>query len=449
MEEIFNNGITPKKYTGFIMPSIVMTVVLGLYYAIDTLLVAAYTGDQALATLSLTYPVSGMMWGISVMLAAGSSAIVAMKMGMGRDREANEKFTLICIVSVVLSLLLIILAMIFMDQIIVFLGATRSLEDLCGRYLRIAVWGCPGAFLGVIFEYYIRVDGRPGFTLFLYLVSGGAHIAAAWILMGVFGWGIEAAAVGSVVGLSLTAIIGLIYFIVFDTKLKFVRPQLDWNYILHTVTNGSSEFVTEASDGIATYFFNILMMRLAGPDGVAALSVAFSIHYFVLSIHIGYITGLAPLISYYYGAQKFDKVDTFLRYSRNYMIASAAIITAVFFFGAPYIVQLFESPGSSVYEMSVTGMRLLAPSFLFSGLTIFGSGFFTAYGNGVISALISLSRGLIALIAFVYLLTAFWGTAGLWLSTFAAEAVTAAMTALLIYKYRDRYKYSFTKTRSR
>ncbi|MFA6809425.1 MAG: MATE family efflux transporter, partial [Eubacteriales bacterium] len=255
MEALFDKGLNPKKFTGFILPSIVMMVVLSLYYTIDAILVARYVGNAALATLSIAYPVMGIIWGLSVMLAAGSSAIVAMKLGMKKYKEANQKFTQIIIVAIVLSIVIITLTLIFLDSIASFLGASGDLAPMCSSYLKILVCCAPAAFAGMVFEYYIRVDGRPGFTLFLYLISGAVHIFIAWLLMARFNWGIEGAALGTVIGMWMSAIIGFIYFISGKSKLKFAKGKPDWRYLGHAMVNGSSELVSEASDGIMTFFF--------------------------------------------------------------------------------------------------------------------------------------------------------------------------------------------------
>lgn len=442
MEDIFKNEISARKFTGFIMPSIIMMVILSLYYTIDAMLVSNYAGGNALATLSIAYPAIGIIWGVSVMLASGSSAFVAMNLGMGKKKEADRKFTEVTIASLILSAVMIIIYYVLRDQIVVFLGATGALKPLCSQYLNILVWCIPAAFTGVVFEYYVRVDGHPTFTLFLYLFSGGAHIAIAWILMGRFGWGIEGAALGTVIGMWLSAVIGFIYFLTSKSNLKFTRPKLDMYFIGHSMVNGSGELVSEASDGIMTFFFNMIMLRLAGPDGVASLSVVLSIHYCLISIHIGYILGVVPLISYYYGAKNYKIVNIFIRYSRNFIIVTAFALTALCWLGAPVIVSVFDDPGSAVYEMSVHGMRVLSPVFLLVGFTIFASGFFTSYGNGKLSALISLSRTLVAVIGFAFLLSAFMGVNGLWLSPFAAEAVTAVMAVFIFRKYKSKYHYN-------
>ncbi|MFR9144811.1 MAG: MATE family efflux transporter, partial [Lentihominibacter sp.] len=194
MEAIFSDKVTPKRFIHFVWPSVLMMVIIGLYYNMDSIFVVNLVGEDALAGLSIAYPVQGLMWGFAVMLAAGSSAIVAIKMGEGDQQGANEKYTLICIVSIISGILFSVICIIFMDPIVNFLGATDELGEYCRDYLQILVWGFPAAFLGQLFEYFIRVDGKPAFTLFLYLSGGVVHLILDYIFMGPMDMGIKGTA---------------------------------------------------------------------------------------------------------------------------------------------------------------------------------------------------------------------------------------------------------------
>ncbi len=442
MEHLFDNGVSLRKFVGFVTPSVVMLVVIGLYYTVDSIFVSNFVGSDALAALSIAYPLQGLVWGVSVMLAAGSSAIVAIKMGEGKQQEANEKFTLICIVSTAIGIGMILLGFLFMDQLIRFLGATDRLWDYCEPYARILLLGAPAAFLGVLFEYFIRVDGRPGFTLMLYLSGGIVHLGLDYVFIVLCDWGIKGAAWANLAGLCMVMLVGAFYFIFQDTQLKLVRPKWDGRYVAHSMLNGSSEMVSEASAGITTFFFNMIVIRLAGEDGVAALSVVLNSHYLLISTHLGYITGVAPLISYYYGAKEYGKVNVFLKYSRIFMLASSIALAVLCFVCAPLIALAFEPKGTAVYEMAEVGVRYLSAAFLFTGINIFASGFFTAYGNGQISAMISLSRALIMVIVGAFLLSWLFGLKGVWLSLAFAEITTTGLALYMFRKYKDTYHYN-------
>lgn len=441
MEHIFDNGVNVKSFVKFVWPSVLMMIVIALYYGFDSVFVANLVGETALASLSIAYPAQGIMWGIAVMLAAGSSAIVAIKMGEGNQKEADEKYTLICVAALIIGLVMTALCLVFMDTVIEFLGATAELEGYCAEYLKILMWGCPAAFLGVLFEYFIRVDGNPGFTLFLYISGGAVHLMLDYILMGPLDMGIRGAAYANVAGLVTVMLAGGAYFLFRETKLSFRKFTVDWKYLGHCFVNGSSEMVSESSAGIATFFFNLMAIRFTGETGVAAVSIVLNIFYFLTSFHLGYITGVSPLISYYYGAKEYDKVNVFIRYSGWFTIVTSAASAVICLVFAKYIVMLFERPGSELFDLALTGTRFLAIAVLFCGVNIFASGFFTAYGNGIISAAISMSRGLVMVIAGIFLLGWMFEMTGVWLVPAFADAVTLVLAFIMFAKYKNVYNY--------
>ena len=442
MEAIFADKVTAKRFAHFVWPSVLMMVIIGLYYNIDSVFVVNLVGEEALAGLSIAYPIQGIMWGFAVMLAAGSSAIVAIKMGEGNQQEANEKYTLICVVSIVSGVLFSLICIIFMEPLVEFLGATETLKQYCHDFLGILVLGFPAAFLGTLFEYFIRVDGKPAFTLVLYLTGGGVHLLLDYILMGPLQMGIKGTAYANVGGFVVIMLVGGAYFAFSKTQLKFVRFRNDWRYIGHCFLNGSSEMVSEASSGITTFFFNLVVIGLVGDIGAAAVNIILNVHYLMISVHLGYIMGVAPLISYYYGAREYDKVNIFIKYSMRFIVISCVLSAAACLVFGQYIVMIFERPGSELFDIALTGVRYLSIALLLCGINIFASGFFTAYGNGLVSALISMSRALIMNIIGVLLLSWLFGMTGVYLTLAFAELTTMGVTFMMFGRYKDRYHYS-------
>ena len=340
-----------------------------------------------------------------------------------------------------MGLIFLIACLIFLDPIVNFLGASDALYDYCYKFLKILVWSFPASFLGSIFEYFIRIDGRPGFTLLLYISGGIVHVILDYVFMGPMQMGIEGAAYATLCGMITVMIVGGAYFIFMKTNLTFVRFKNDWKFIGHCFVNGSSEMVSESSAGITTFFFNMVVMKIVGDVGVAAVSIVLNIHYFMISVHLGYIMGVAPLISYFYGAKDYDKVNIFIKYSKVFILVTS-VLSAVFclVFGK-YIVMVFERPGSELFDLALMGTRMLSAALLLCGFNIFASGFFTAYGNGQISALISLSRALVMVIVGMIVLSWLFGMTGVFLTLTFAEVVTLVLTFWMFAKYRDKYHY--------
>ena len=441
MEHVFSDQVTVKRFINFVWPSVLMMVIIGLYYGMDSVFVANLVGETALAGLGIAYPIQGLMWGVAVMLASGSSAIVAIKMGEGKQQEADEKFSLVCVLSVILGCLFALSCFLFMDPLVQFLGATEALSAYCRDFLQILVWGFPAAFLGTLFEYFIRVDGRPGFTLLLYISGGVVHLVLDYVLMGPVGMGIEGAAYANMGGLFAVMIAGGAYFLFMKTKLSFRKFRMDWRFTGHCFANGSSEMVTESSAGITTFFFNMVVIRMVGEVGVAAMNIVLNIHYLLISIHLGYIMGVAPLISYFYGAKDYEKVNTFIRYSRNFIVVTSVVSAVGCLLGGKFIVMIFERPGSELFDLALMGTRYLSVALLLCGFNIFGSGFFTAYGNGLISACISMSRALVMVIVGMFLLGWLLGMTGIWLTLAFAELTTLGLAFGMFNKYSDVYHY--------
>lgn len=443
METIFNNGITGKKFTRYVTPSVIMLMVMSMYYLIDAVFVSNIIGPRALAAINIVYPICGIGWGISVMLASGSSAVVAIKMGEGDSRQANEKFSLICLFSIFLAIIFVALGLIFIEQLVSMLGATEKMWTYCMDYAWVILLGIPGVFLGVLLEYFIRIDGRPGFTLFLYVLGGVVHIVLDYVFMAKLGWGISGAAWATIAGQYTVMVVGILYFLTQDTKLKVVIPKWDFKYIRNSMINGSSEMVSESSVAITLILFNFIVLRLAGEDGVAALSIVLNAHYLLISIHLGFITGVSPLISYYFGAKDYRRVNVCLRYSKNFMLVASMGVTILSFIGAPLITKAFVDSGSEVYLMAVRGVRFLAIAFLFTGINVFASGFFTAYANGKISAIISFSRGFVMVWIGAIVLPFFFGLDGIWLTIIFAEATTLILSLFMFHRYKQEYHYNF------
>lgn len=442
MSDIFTSDITVKKFIKYVWPSIIMMVIIAIKYNMDSILVSNMLGETALAALSMAYPVQGVMWGVSVMLAAGSSAIVAIKMGEGKQQEANEKYTSICVLSVIIGTIFLLGTLLLLDPFVNLLGAEGELKIMVEEFLRIFAWSFPGAFLGLIFEYFIRVDGSPGFTLVLYLADALTHLVSALVLVGPFNMGMAGVAWANLIGLYVLLLVGIGYFIFKDTKLKLCKFSPDWKFIGHCFANGSSEMVTESSGGITTFCFNVVVIKLAGATGVAAVSITTNLHYFIVSVFLGYIMGISPLISYFYGAKEYDKVNQIIRYSKKFIVVTGVAAAIVCLAFAPVLVQMFERPGSELYEMAVTGVRCLAVAVLIGGVNIFASGFFTAYGNGIISAIISAGRALVFLVTGIFILSWLFGMTGIWFVITFADVLTLGLSFFMFKKYKDVYHYN-------
>ena len=199
--------------------------------------------------------------------------------------------------------------------------------------------------------------------------------------------------------------------------------------------------VSTLSGSIITLVFNNILMRMAGVDGVAAITVILYLQMLLAAVYMGYSMGISPLIGYNFGKKDEMNLKSIFKIS---IITISIISGAVLMFGvfkAGSLAALFTHRGTNVYNLAESGLRLFSVSFLFSGINIFASSMFTALSNGKVSAIISFVRTLAFQLICLYTLPTFLGINGVWLAIPVAELLSLVVSIYFIRKYRNEYKY--------
>lgn len=283
----------------------------------------------------------------------------------------------------------------------------------------------------LFFEYLVRTDGKAKIGLVMSLVGLVLNVVLDYIFVALLHLGTFGAAWGTLLSIFVSMLIGFVYFLKYS-HIKFCKPKLNWSVLLKSCTNGSSEMLTEMSTGITTFLFNLIIMKFFGEDGIAAVTIIMYIYYFFISFYMGIAVATAPVISYNVGAGNEEKIRETTRYSFITIAITSLLILAISLLCGQQIIHLF-SKGGNVFALTWEGLKLFSPVFLFIGLNVFLSGYFTALGNGFISALISSLRSLIFVVLFILLLPHFLGAAGVWMTMPLAEALTIFIA---VYLYR-------------
>lgn len=268
----------------------------------------------------------------------------------------------------------------------------------------------------------------------LSIIGGIINIALDYIFIKWFNLGIAGAALATGIGVLISSVLGIWYFLSKRSTLKFCKFKFDFKILLETTINGSSEMVTELSTGITTLLFNMLALKYAGENGVAALTIVLYSQFLMVSTYLGFSTGTAPLFSYNYGAQNFNKLKETFNYSKKFIVSSSIIIFILSLIFAPTIIKIFVNPSSVVYTLALVGLKIFAFSFLFVGINIFASGLFTALSNGKVSAIISFSRAFVFIIIGAFTLPPLFELNGLWLIVPFAELLSILVSFYYLIK---------------
>ena len=275
-----------------------------------------------------------------------------------------------------------------------------------------------------LFTYFIRVDGSPTYSFATALSGGILNIVLDYILVGRMQMGIYEAALATILGLVLSFLKGVYYFVRMRKSMVFTLHGLSAGLALRCMVNGASEFVDQLAIAITTIVFNRTALAFAGEDGVATVSIIMYLQFLFIGVYFGFSMSMAPPLSYAYGDGKTAVCRKLERYAHRFFAIAPLVIYALTYFLAPAGVSCFADTSSPVFPIAVSGMRIYGLGFLFSGINIFAAVRMMAYGKGHFSGLITFLRSFALLLLFLTVLPQKLGLTGVWLAVPVAEALT-------------------------
>ena len=440
-QNAYDKPVTLRNILKFAVPTIAMSVFMSFYTMVDGLFVSNLIGTSALSAINLTAPVIQVVTAISTMLATGGSAVIMKKMGEQKQKEAQEDFTFLILVNVVVGLVMTILGYSLMKTIFGSMGLSPEVAGYCTSYLgRYLLFTIPILLMNN-FTLYMIASEKATLSLICSVAGGVLNIVLDYVFIGLLDMGISGAAIATGLGYSVTAVAGLFVFSRKKSLLHFTKPAFRFKVLASAATNGCSEMATALVTGIITMMFNWTMLHYVGEDGVAAVTIIMYVLMFASSLYTGYSYGVAPMLSYYYGEKNHEKLKKLVSTSLKVIAVISFVTVAASFAATKPLVSVFARPDNPVYDLAVTGNRICTLALFFIGFNIFASGMFTALSNGIVSAILAFSRSFVFMLITMLILPAILGVNGIWLATPAAELMALVLSALMFVKYRKRYQY--------
>jgi putative MATE family efflux protein len=437
-----SDHFTYGRLLRFTMPSILMMIFSSIYGVVDGYFVSNYVGALPFASLNLAMPFIMILAAIGFMFGSGGTALVSMELGMGHKERANEIFSLIIYALIVLGTILSVIGYVFAAPALRLLGATDEMLPLAVLYTRINMVGQVAFMLQYLFQSFLVTAERPKMGLAVTIAAGVTNMFLDWLFVGVLGYGLAGAAWATVASQTVGGLIPLLYFILPNhTKLRIGKTHMDWKALLKVCTNGSSELLSNAASSLVGMLYNHQLLVYAGADGVAAYGVIMYVNYIFVGIYFGYTVGIAPVIGYHYGARHRDELKNIFRKSMTMILTAAVTLTVLAKLSAGLLVHIFVSYDAGLMEMTVHGFQIYSTAFLFMGFNIFGSGFFTALNNGLLSAVLSFMRTVVLQVSSILILPLLFGLDGLWSVIVVSDSLCLILTAFLLVRNRRRYGY--------
>ena len=427
----------------FTLPSIVMMIFTSIYSVVDGLFVSNFVGKTPFAAINLIMPILIILGALGFMIGTGGSAIVAKTLGEGDPVRANRYFSMLVYTTVVGGAVLAAAGELSLPLVSKLLGAEGAMLQDCILYGRIILAALPAFMLQNVFQSFMITAEKSRLGLAVTVAAGLTNMVLDFVFIVPLGWGLAGAAIATAISQVIGGAVPIVYFArKNDSLLRLTKAKFEGRILLRTCTNGSSELMSNISASIVTMLYNFQLMRLAGEDGIAAYGVVMYVNFVFSAIFIGYSIGAAPVIGYHYGAQNHAELKNLFRRSLVLVVISGVAMTVLAELLAQPLTHVFVGYDAGLYALTVRGFMLYSISFLVSGVNIFGSAFFTALNNGLVSAAISFLRTLVFQVAAVLLLPLLLGIDGIWLAIVTAELLALAVTLVFFIVKRKQYHYA-------
>lgn len=433
---------TYSKLIRFTVPSVIMMLFTSIYGVVDGLFVSNFVGKTSFAAVNLIMPFLMIFGTIGFMIGTGGSALIAKTMGEGDHKRANRLFSMLIYLSILFGVALTVLGIAFLEPIARLLGAEGQMLQDCIVYGRIILLALTAFVLQNEFQSFLITAERPTLGLAVTVAAGVTNMILDALFVGLLKWGLIGAALATAISQAVGGVIPLLYFALPNKSLlRLTGFTFDGRALLKTCTNGSSEMMTSISLSLVNMLYNFRLMEYAGEDGIAAYGVIMYVGFIFIAVFIGYSIGVAPVISFHFGAGNRGELKNLFRKSLILLGICSLLMTLSSELLAEPLSRIFVGYDNALLQLTTRGFMLYSICFLVVGVNIFASSFFTALGDGLVSATLSFLRTLLFQVGAVLLLPLVLALDGVWLAGVAAELAALVVTVFCFVRFQGKYHY--------
>ena len=437
-----SDHFTYGRLIRFVIPSVAMMIFTSVYGVIDGLFVSNFVGKTPFAAVNLIIPFCMILGAFGFMFGTGGTALVAKTLGEGKKERANQIFSMLIYVALLLGILLALFGIVFVEPIALKLGADAAMLGYCVKYARVVLLGLPFFMLQNMFQSFLIAAEKPKMGLMVTIAAGVTNMVLDALFIAIFRWGVVGAAAATALSQFVGGVVPFLFFArKNNSKLRLTKTKMMGKELLRTCTNGSSELVTNISLSLVCMLYNVQLLKIAGQNGVAAYGVIMYVNFIFISIYLGYAFGTAPIIAFHYGAKNTAELQNVLKKSLKILLGAGVTLFGTAFLLSDMLAKIFVGYDAALYAMTARGFRLYAVSYLLAGFNIYGSSFFTALNNGIVSAAISFLRTVVFEVAAIMILPVFFRLDGIWCAITVAETASLLITAVFFFALRKRYHY--------
>lgn len=430
-----------KLLIQYSVPAIIATAAASLYNIIDRIFIGQGVGSMAISGLALTFPLMNITAAFGAMIGVGASAMVSIRLGQHDRRGATEILGNAVMLNIILSLVVAIITIIFLDPILYALGASIYTISYAKEFMQIILLGNVFTHLYLGLNNIMRSSGYPGKAMLATLFTVAINLILAPIFIFVFHWGIRGAAFATVCAQFIGTVSVVFHFTKTNSFVHFLPGymKLKMKIIKDILSIGMSNFFMLICASIVVSILNLSLSKYGGDYAIGAFGIINSIANLSAMIVIGFCQGMQPIVGYNFGARQISRV---IKAFKLTVIAGTSITTFGFVISEifPRLITSAFTKDKQLIEMSALGLRITLIMFPIVGFQIVTSSFFQSIGRAKISIFLSLSRQVLFLIPAILILPYFMRLNGVWLSIPVADFTASILSLMVLWWQMKRIK---------
>lgn len=426
-----------KQYA---LPAIIAQTAASLYNMVDSIFIGQGVGPLAISGLAVTFPLMNLSTAFGTLVGAGASTMLSVLLGQRNYKAANKVLGNVVSLNIIIGLLFTIIALIFIDPILYFFGASENTLPYAKEYMKIILYGNIITHLYFGLNAAMRSSGSPkkamGLTIFTVLFN--AVLDPVFIF--VFDMGIAGAAWATVIAQAVAMVVVLRHFSDRSRAFHFEKGivRLDMRIAKDSLTIGMGPFLMNSAACLVTLFINQQLRQYSGDLGIGAYGICNRLTFMFVMICMGLNQGMQPIAGYNYGARKYTRVKEVFWKTAGF----ATIVTCACFIIStccPRLACGIFTRDAELLDMSVKGLRFMNMAFPVVGFQMIATNLFQCLGMVQKSILLSLSRQLLFLIPLLYVLPMTFGGSGIWISFPISDFIAFILTAILLSRLFKKF----------
>lgn len=430
-----------KLIIKYAVPSIISLVVNALYNIIDQIFIGQSVGYLGNAATNVIYPLTVIMLAIASLWGDGCASYFSLQQGKNDRESASAGVCNMFIMSLSMGIIFMVVALVFLNPLCNLFGATENTLPYALEYGRIITYGFPFVAILVPLSACIRADGNPSYSMIGLMIGCVTNIVFDAVFIFICGWGVQGAALATIMGQIFNAVCVLLYMPKFQNisiRKKYFRPRP--TVIKRVASLGISSFILQLSFAlIVTVSNNVLgaygkLTKYGSDIPVATMGITMKVNQIVVNVVQGIITGAQPILGYNYGAKKYGRVKTTFKIAVISSTIFLFLATLVFQLAPMSIVSLFGSESNLYNEFAVMCLRIFLMLCVLNGLQGCSTIFFQAVGKPVLASVNTFSKQIVLSPLSMVILAYIMGIKGaLWAGP-VTDAISFCISAFLLKK---------------